>query len=240
MAGPSRLYFRQLLCGREVAGDDPIAAQMVNFVYLIGDRARGECLVVDPAWDVDGLVALARADGMRITGALCTHYHPDHVGGDLFGHRVAGLARLLELTQVRAHAHRSEAPGVRQVTGLGPGDIVPHEGGDIVRVGEIEIELVHTPGHTPGSQCFLVDGRLVAGDTLFVQGCGRVDLPGGDPDEMYRTLTQRLTRLPESTVLYPGHDYGPTPTSTLGNERRTNVYMRVSSLDDWRRFMGGA
>jgi glyoxylase-like metal-dependent hydrolase (beta-lactamase superfamily II) len=234
-----RLYFRQLLCGREVAARDPIAAQMVNFVYLIGDREKGECLVVDPAWDVDGIVAVADADGMRITGALCTHYHPDHVGGDLFGHSVAGVARLLELKPIRVHTHREEADGIRQVTGVEKSDLVAHDGGDLVRAGDLEIELVHTPGHTPGSQCFLIGGRLVAGDTLFVQGCGRVDLPGGDPDEMYRTLTQRLARLPETTILYPGHDYGPAPTSTLADERRDNVYMRVRSLDDWQRLMGG-
>jgi glyoxylase-like metal-dependent hydrolase (beta-lactamase superfamily II) len=238
MTAESRLYFRQLLCGREVAVRDPIAAQMVNFVYLIGDREKGECLAVDPAWDVDGLLALAAADGMRVTGALCTHYHPDHVGGDLFGHAVPGLARLVEMAPVRAHAHKNEVAGIRQVTGLGATDLVPHEAGDVIRVGDVEIELVHTPGHTPGSQCFLVGGRLIAGDTLFVQGCGRVDLPGGDPDEMYRTLTQRLARLPETTVLYPGHDYGPSPTSTLGDERRENACLRVRSLEDWRRFMG--
>jgi len=236
----SQLYFRQLLCGREVAASDPVAAQMLNFVYLIGDREKGECLAVDPAWDVDGLVALAEADGMRITGALCTHYHPDHVGGEIFGHRIIGLARLLELRPVPVHAHRAEANGIALVTGIGAGEIVTHDGGDVVRAGDIAVELVHTPGHTPGSQCFLVDNRLVAGDTLFVQGCGRVDLPGGDPDEMYRTLTQRLARLPESTILYPGHDYGPTPTSTLADELRNNVYMRVRSLDDWQRMMGMA
>lgn len=235
----SRLYFRQLLCGQEIATGDPIAAQMVNFVYLIGDRERGECLAVDPAWDVDGVIALAEADGMRLAGALCTHYHPDHVGGDLLGHRVAGLARLLELRpEVQVHAHRAEAEGIRQVSGIGASDTIAHEGGDVVKVGDIPVELVHTPGHTPGSQCFLVDGRLVAGDTLFVQGCGRVDLPGGNPDEMYRTLTQRLARLPETTILYPGHDYGPSSTSTLAEERRNNVYLRVRSLDDWRRMMG--
>jgi glyoxylase-like metal-dependent hydrolase (beta-lactamase superfamily II) len=234
----SRLYFRQLLCGRELATSDPAAAQMLNFVYLIGDRERGECLAVDPAWDVDGLVSIAESDGMLITGALVTHYHPDHVGGEIFGHRIEGLARLLEHRSVRVHAHRAEVDGIRQVTGLGAGDLVPHEGSDIVHAGEIPIELVHTPGHTPGSQCFLVGERLVAGDTLFVQGCGRVDLPGGDPDEMYRTLTQRLARLPETTVLYPGHDYGPTPTSTLAAERRENAYLRVRSLADWRSFMG--
>ncbi|HWN82820.1 MAG TPA: MBL fold metallo-hydrolase, partial [Candidatus Udaeobacter sp.] len=207
-------------------------------VYLIGDRARGECVAVDPAWDVDGLIALAEADGMRITAALATHYHPDHVGGEIFGLRITGLARLIEQRPVKVHAHRAEVAGIRQVTGLGAGDLVAHEGSDVVLAGEIPIELVHTPGHTPGSQCFLVGERLVSGDTLFVQGCGRVDLPGGDPDEMYRTLTQRLARLPESTVLYPGHDYGPTPTSTLAAERRENVYMQMRSLTDWRSFMG--
>jgi glyoxylase-like metal-dependent hydrolase (beta-lactamase superfamily II) len=235
----SRLYFRQLLCGRDLAVTDPAAAQMLNFVYLIGDRERGECVAVDPAWDVDGLLALAAADGMRITGALATHYHPDHVGGEIFGIEIAGLARLLERQQVPVHAHRAEVAGIRQVTGLSPSDLVAHEGSDVVMAGEIPIELVHTPGHTPGSQCFRVGDRLVSGDTLFVQGCGRVDLPGGDPDEMYRTLTQRLARLPESTVLYPGHDYGPTPTSTLEAERRENVYLRVRSLSDWRSLMGG-
>lgn len=234
----SPLYFRQLLCGRDLATRDQAAAQMVNFVYLIGDRARGECLAVDPAWDVEGLVNIARADGMRITGALATHYHPDHVGGEIFGLEIEGLARLLALEPVKVHAHRAEVPGIRQVTGLSAGDFMPHEGGDVVPVGDVSVELVHTPGHTPGSQCFLVDGRLVSGDTLFVQGCGRVDLPGGDPDEMYRTLTQRLARLPETTRLYPGHDYGPTPESTLGDERRQNTYLHVRSLDDWRMLMG--
>jgi glyoxylase-like metal-dependent hydrolase (beta-lactamase superfamily II) len=234
----SRLYFRQLLCGRDLAISNPAAAQMVNFVYLIGDRERGECLAVDPAWDVDGLLALAAADGMRITGALATHYHPDHVGGEIFGIQIAGLAQLLARHPVRVHAHRAEIDGIRQVTGLEASDFVPHDGSDVVLAGEIPIELVHTPGHTPGSQCFLVGDRLVAGDTLFVQGCGRVDLPGGDPDEMYRTLTQRLARLPETTVLYPGHDYGPTPTSTLGAERRESIYLRVRSLADWRALMG--
>src|SRR4029453_13076481 len=139
-----RLYFRQLLCGREIAQSDPAAAQMQNFVYLIGDRERGECLAVDPAWDRAGLIALAEADGMRIVGALATHYHPDHVGGEIFGHRIAGLARLLEELPMKVHAHRAEVPGIRQVTGLGAGDLVAHEGSDVVLAGEIPIELMHT------------------------------------------------------------------------------------------------
>ena len=102
------------------------------------------------------------------------------------------------------------------------------------------VTFLHTPGHTPGSQCFLVGDRLVAGDTLFVQGCGRVDLPGGDPEQMYYTLTQRLAKLPASTVLYPGHNYGPSETSTIGDELELNPYMRIRSIEDWRRLMGYA
>ena len=194
---------------------------------------------MDPAWDVDGILAVAQGEGMTVTGVLATHYHPDHVGGDLFGYKVEGLAALKERLDVPVHVHRAEAEGLRTVTGLSAGDLVLHDGDDEVTVGEVPIRLVHTPGHTPGSQCFLVHERaLVSGDTLFVEGCGRVDLPGGDPDEMYRTLTQRLTKLPDEVILLPGHDYGSSPTSTLGELRRTNAHLAVRSLEDWRRLMG--
>lgn len=235
----SPLYFRQLLAGREFARRDPVAGQMRNFAYLIGDREAKQCLVVDPAWDVPGLFDVARADGMEITGALATHYHPDHVGGELFGFRVQGLASVQEAKGVKVHCHRDEAEGIRQVTGLSQSDLEIHGGGDFVEVGAVRVQLLHTPGHTPGSQCFLVDGRLVAGDTLFVDGCGRVDLPGGDPEEMYRTLTQRLATLPADTVLYPGHDYGSVPSRTLGEEREESYYLQPRSLEEWLMLMGG-
>jgi glyoxylase-like metal-dependent hydrolase (beta-lactamase superfamily II) len=233
------LYFRQLLAGRDFAARDSTAAQMANFVYAVGDNETHECVLVDPAWDVDGLLELVDRDGMKLVGVLATHYHPDHVGGTIFGLEIEGLQRLQAVRPVHIHVHAQEADGVRAVTGIAATDLVRHHGGDTLHVGGVAIQLLHTPGHTPGSQCFLVDGRLVSGDTLFVQGCGRVDLPGGDPEEMYRTLTQRLTALPDDVVLYPGHDYADRPTSTLGDERRDNVYMRVASLEDWMRFMGG-
>jgi hydroxyacylglutathione hydrolase len=232
------LYFRQLLAGRDFATGNPVAAQMVNFCYLIGDTNTRECLVVDPAWDVQGLIDAAESDGMKLTGALVTHYHPDHIGGDLFGHAVEGLPELLEKRGVHAHCNREEAAGVRFMTGLSGSDVVLHEAGDSIEIGDVRVELVHTPGHTPGSQCFLVEGRLVSGDTLFVQGCGRVDLPGSDPAEMYRTLTQRLAKIPPSTVLYPGHHYGPSPTSTLAQERESNYYLQPRSLEEWLGLMG--
>ncbi|HVR44687.1 MAG TPA: MBL fold metallo-hydrolase [Thermoanaerobaculia bacterium] len=234
----SPLYFRQLLAGRDFAGSNPVASQMVNFCYLIGDRESRECVVVDPAWDVQELVDLARADGMKIVGALATHYHPDHVGGDLFGFEVEGLARLESIEPVPVHCHRAETLGIRRMTGLSESDLVAHDGGDTLEIGKVRIELLHTPGHTPGSQCFLVDGRLVSGDTLFIGGCGRVDLPGGDPEEMYRTLTRRLAKLPASTALYPGHHYGPRATASLAEERRDNYYLQPRALEQWLALMG--
>ncbi len=228
-----RLYLRQLLAGRDFGRDDPTAAAMVNFVYLVGDADRRQCVVVDPAWDVQGILDLVDADGMELVGALGTHYHPDHVGGSMFGFTVEGVARLLELRPVKLHVHEDEADGIKIVTGLSESDLVRHAGSDRLAVGDVEIEFVHTPGHTPGSQCFLVDGRLVSGDTLFVEGCGRTDLPGGDPEQLYRSLTQRLARLPDETILLPGHDYGRTPTSTIGEQKRTNVYMQAASFNDW-------
>ena len=234
------LYFRQILVGQEVAGRDPVASQMANFMYLLGDPKSREALVVDPAWDVEGVVDVAAQDGYRVVGALVTHYHPDHVGGEMFGFRVQGLARLLELQGTPIYVNKFEAEGLKKVTGVSDSDLRRVDDGDTLRLGEHELRFLHTPGHTPGSQCFLLDGRLVAGDTLFVQGCGRVDLPGGDPEAMYHTLTGKLAKLPTDTVLYPGHNYGPTRTSTLGDELRQNHYLQIRSLEDWRRLMGMA
>lgn len=234
-----RLYFRQLLAGRDFAVDDPVAAQMMNFVYLVGDRETRECVVVDPAWDVDALARIAAGDDMKIVGALGSHYHPDHLGGEMMGYSVTGASRLLEILPVKVHVQEKEIPWVKRVTGLSDSDLQAHAGGDTLKIGEIPIQFVHTPGHTQGSSCFLVGGtRLVAGDTLFVGSCGRVDLPGSDPEEMYRSLTQRLAKLPDDVALYPGHDYGDAPTSTLGAERRSNYAMKVPTLERWLEMMG--
>jgi hydroxyacylglutathione hydrolase len=232
------LYFRQLLAGRDFALAHPVAGQMVNFCYLIGDRGAKKALVVDPAWDVQSLLEVAGNDGMEVDGILATHYHPDHIGGDLFGFPVEGVSKLLELKGMKVHVQKQEADGVKQVTGASDSDLILHDSGDRFTVGDVEIEFLHTPGHTPGSQCFLVHNRLVSGDTLFVQSCGRVDLPGGDPEEMYRSLTERLARLSDDVELYPGHDYGGRPNSTLGEERRMNYSLRVPTLEDWLRLMG--
>jgi glyoxylase-like metal-dependent hydrolase (beta-lactamase superfamily II) len=233
------LYFRQLLSGQDFARGNPAAAQMVNFAYLIGSRRTGEAWAVDPAWDVDGLLDAAAADGMKVVGALATHYHPDHVGGDLFGLPVEGIARLLERAPVKVWAQRDEVPWLRRATGVSAGDLEVVEGGSRIRTGDVELTFLHTPGHTPGSQCFLVRGRLVSGDTLFLQGCGRTDLPGGDAEALYRSLTGPLAALPGDTVLYPGHLYSPEPSAPLAEVRRQNHALRVPSLADWLSLFGG-
>ena len=229
----NRLYFRQLLVGRDIARDDPLARQMVNFVYLIGDRTTGEALAVDPAYDTAGILDVLAHDGMRLTGVLATHYHPDHVGGEMMGFGIEGISRLLEQVSVPIHVQADEAPWVERTTGVGPAELVTHHSGDVVSVGGIEVELIHTPGHTPGSQCFLVDGRLVAGDTLFLEGCGRTDLPGGDPAEMYRSLTERLARVPDDTVLFPGHLYSAEPCASMAETRRWNYVFAPTTEAEW-------
>jgi glyoxylase-like metal-dependent hydrolase (beta-lactamase superfamily II) len=238
-ARDDRLYFRQLLSGRDFAKSDQMARQMVNFVYLIGDRSTGEAVVVDPAYAVADLVEILEADDMTLTGVLGTHYHPDHVGGQMAGWSVEGISALLETVQVPIHLQKEEVPWVERTTGVSASNLVGHDSGDVLRVGAVEIALIHTPGHTPGSQCFLVDGRLVAGDTLFLEGCGRTDLPGSDPIAMYDSINNRLSQVPDDAVLFPGHLYSADPSQSMGETRRSNYVFRPRSLDEWTTMFGG-
>ena len=232
-----RLYFRQLLSGRDFAVGDPMATQMVNFAYLLGDRETGDAVVVDPAYGIADLLAVAGADGMRIVGALGTHHHADHVGGSFMGHTVEGIRELLGVLAVPVHVHRAEAEFIRKTTDVAVSDLVVHDSGDVIRVGAIGIQVVHTPGHTPGSQCFLVDGRLVAGDTLFLEGCGRTDLPGSDPAAMYDSL-QRLASLPDDVVVYPGHRYSVPSSGTIAAVKEANYVFKPRDKDAWLTMFG--
>ena len=223
------IYFKQLELG-----------PMQNYVYLVGDPHTHEAAVVDAAWDIDGLLRVADADGYKITKDLVTHFHQDHVGGNLFGHQIAGAAELVGKAPVKVYLNKHDAPFVPRITGLSESDIVPVDAGDEVAVGQLKIKFLHTPGHTPGSQCFLVGNAVVSGDTLFIGSCGRVDLPGSNPEDMYRSLTQVLGALPDDTLLYPGHNYADRPRSTIGDEKRTNMMMRFRNLKDFLSVMGAA
>lgn len=233
-----RFYFRQLLAGRDFAVGDPVATQMVNFAYLIGDRASGECVVIDPAYAVRDLVDVAASDGMTLTGALVTHYHPDHCGGSMMGMRIEGAAELMEVAPVPVHVQADEAEWVLKVTDLSATDLVLHDAGDTVMVGDVPVELIHTPGHTPGSQCFYVNNCLVSGDTLFLDGCGRTDLPGGDPEALYRSLTGTLSKVPDDAILFPGHQYSVESSDLMGDTRARNVVFKPKSAEQWLMMFG--
>jgi glyoxylase-like metal-dependent hydrolase (beta-lactamase superfamily II) len=222
------VYLKQLLLG-----------PMQNFVYLVGDREARRAVVVDPAWDIDRILDTLAADDMRLEAALITHFHPDHLGGDLMGHHIQGAAELLERGEkIKVHIHKSEADFVPRISTLSRSDLVLTDSGDEIVVGEQRIRYLHTPGHTPGSQCFLLGDNLISGDTLFVGGCGRVDLPGSDPAQMYDSLVNKLRALPDRTVLYPGHDYAGQPTSTIGDEKKRNMFLRFNRLEDFLQMMG--
>jgi glyoxylase-like metal-dependent hydrolase (beta-lactamase superfamily II) len=231
---PEGLYFRQLLAGSDFAVGDGFATTMLNHVYVIGDAASGEVVLVDPAYDVRSLVNWVAAGGLRLVGALATHYHADHVGGEIFGEHIEGLVDLLELADVPVHTQKEEVSWIAEMTGAPPSSLVGHRDEDVVQVGSVGIRLLHTPGHTQGSQCFVVGDNLVTGDTLFIDGCGRTDLPGADPDDMYASL-QRLASLPGRLTVWPGHHYSPDESAPLEEVKRTNGVLRRMERAEWLR-----
>ncbi|MFN2378257.1 MAG: MBL fold metallo-hydrolase [Candidatus Binatia bacterium] len=211
---------------------------MQNYVYIIADKDTRQALVVDPAWDIPGLLAELDKEDLQLAGALVTHYHPDHIGGDFAGHHIQGIPELLAQRPCKIYLHKAEAPYVQKQLGLTPADYVACDGETTLEVGRIPVRLLHTPGHTPGSQCFLVGGHLVSGDTLFIGSCGRVDLPGSNPTDLYYSLNQKLKRLPDETILLPGHNYAPQRTSTMGREKTTNPFLRFETVEDYLHAMG--
>ncbi len=227
------LYFKQIEIG-----------SMQNFVYLVGSTETRKVAVVDPAWDIGEILRLAAVDDMEITHALITHTHPDHVGSWLWGTHIEGVEELLAKTRAKVVVHSAEAEFLKS---LSSSDIIKTKSGDKISAGGIPITLIHTPGHTPGSQCFLVEApvsdepeRLIAGDTLFVGSCGRVDFPGGNAQQMYESLTQKLMQLPDETILFPGHNYAFKKSSTIGEQKSANPYLQFHSLRAFLAAMGYA
>lgn len=207
MSPMSNLYLKQMELG-----------PMQNFVYLVGCPVTREAAVVDPGWDSGKIISEAQKDGMKITSIFVSHAHFDHVNV---------LHELLSETDAKVYLQKDEVEFLK----VPKMNLKPTASGDKVRIGEVEIECIHTPGHTPGSQCFYIGNKLISGDTLFIKACGRTDLPGGDPEKMYLSLTQRLMRLPDETILYPGHNYSDRPTSTLKSEKEQNPFLLCQSLE---------
>lgn len=193
---------------------------MENFIYLIQDQATGRAAVVDPAWEASEIIARAKQNGVTITDILLTHSHYDHING---------IDAVLDEYDAEVHLLKAEADfwgQYKDATNL-------HHGGDVIKVGNTEINILHTPGHTPGSACYHVGNNLIAGDTLFVFGCGRCDLAGGDPHEMFKTLKRIQTDLPMDTILYPGHNYAEKTTSTLQEQVEGNPFMHFDHEHDF-------
>lgn len=183
---------------------------MQNFAYLVGADGNNGCVLIDPSWDAKKLVAEAERDGRKIEAILLTHAHFDHVNA---------LEDVAKKVKVPVYIHGAEAHAMPK--GL---DVQTTKEGTVIEAAGLKFTCLHTPGHSPGSQCFMVEGAIFTGDTLFVEGCGRVDLEGGSPDDMVISLS-RLGELPGDTVVYPGHDYGGKSTSTIEKQRASNPYM---------------
>lgn len=191
---------------------------MQNFAYLVGDEKTGLAAVVDPAWDVDRILAVAKRYNLRIVFAINTHSHPDHTSGN---------SELVKATGAKVVAH--EASKIKK-------DISVKEH-DTLHVGSLELKFIHTPGHSPDSVSVLVDGKVMTGDTLFVGECGRTDLPGGSSQQLHDSLFNKLMKLPGEVEVYPGHDYGEKPRSTIGYERTHNYVLKPRSVGEFVEFM---
>lgn len=196
---------------------------MENFVYLIEDIKSKRTAVVDPAWEPTEILALAKKKGLNITDILLTHSHHDHINA---------IDNILEEFDAQLHLTHAEA----QFWGQAGTHPSLHYGGDRISMGETVIEVLHTPGHTPGSACYKVMDQLITGDTMFVFGCGRCDMAGGDPNQMYETLNKIKLKLPATTEILPGHNYAVKPTASLQEQIEGNPFMHFNSQDDFVKF----
>ncbi len=199
---------------------------MENFVYLVGSKRTREVFVVDPAWQIDTVLRTAKEEDLKIKGVLVSHYHFDHTNG---------IEELLEAVDCPVYVNKND----KEFLDFSHGNIRVVDNGHKLTLGDTQIECMHTPGHTPGSQCFLCSGHLVSGDTLFINACGRTDLPGGSAKDLYSSLTQKLMKLDDSTVLCPGHNYSDRSMVSMGEQKKTNPYLICDSLENFLRFRTG-
>jgi hydroxyacylglutathione hydrolase len=189
-----------------------------NFAYVIGDEQTRIAAVVDPAWEVEKLLKACMDLGLKVSYVINTHSHPDHVeGNDLVVRRTGAKIIMHEKSRLRK-------------------DITVKDG-DMVDIGALKVKIIHTPGHCPDHICLLVNGKLLTGDTLFVGECGRTDLAGGNSSDMYESLFHKILPLQDSIEVYPGHDYGSKPSSTIGYERENNYTLKPRTREEFQHFM---
>lgn len=194
--------------------------QMANFTYVIADEEAGEAAVIDPSWDLEKIFDALKRNGCTAKYVINTHSHFDHVLGNEQVAKVTG-AKIIQHSASQLEKDMSVSED------------------DIIEIGSTKLRVTHTPGHSKDSICLLLDGQMVfTGDTLFVGACGRVDLPGSDPKEMYHSLFEKVTKFDEKLIIYPGHDYGSTPTSTIGHEKKFNLVLQPQTEREFLEFMG--
>jgi len=189
-----------------------------NFAYVIADDATREAAIVDPSFNTEAIIRLLKEHNLNLKYVINTHHHMDHT---------AGNEDIKSRLKVKIAAHKLSR--IKK-------DIALNDS-DILRLGELAIKVIHTPGHSPDGICLLVGGKLMTGDTLFVGECGRTDLAGGNPEDMYHSLLDKLMKLEDNIEVYPGHDYGPKPNSTIGGERKTNYTLERRTLKEFIEFM---
>jgi glyoxylase-like metal-dependent hydrolase (beta-lactamase superfamily II) len=189
---------------------------MKNFVTLLGGPRGDELVVVDPAWDADAIIAACAAEGRRAVAIMLTHHHHDHLNA---------VEPLLEAFDVPVYVQRAELAFAPEAFAGFRAAVRTVEPDEVLQVAGLTMTCLHTPGHTPGSQCLWCGSALVSGDTLFVGACGRCDLPGGSSGQLFDSLHRVLARVPDEVELLPGHDYGDVPRTTLGRERSRNPYL---------------
>ena len=192
-----------------------------NFNELIADPATGQAAVVDPAYEVDRLLRLLKERSWTLSLVLVTHTHPDHIDG--VAEICAATGALVRVGAREAERIHASAPAAR---------IEPVADGEQIPLGAGRLHAIATPGHTVDGRSYYTGDAVITGDSLFVGGVGRTDFPGGDAPTLYASL-QKILALPEETRVYPGHDYGATPTSTVAWERDTNPYLRCRTVEEF-------
>jgi hydroxyacylglutathione hydrolase len=192
---------------------------MQNFTYVLEDEETKEAVVIDPSWDLDLVIETIERNDLKVKYVINTHHHFDHIIGN---------DAIVKHTHSKILQHESSTLK----------NDIKLSNNEKIKFGNSELTVIHTPGHSKDSICLVGDGKIISGDTLFVGNCGRVDLPGGSAKELYHSLTDIISKLDDNLILYPGHNYGNSPHSTIGKEKKTNFVLQPRTEEEFVDFMG--